>query len=1037
MKKLLVFSVVVVSFMRMDAQSVNYTYFGQINNLAYAAYDFGYLPTVSNTRNNWYFTPLFPDTLAFRFVENLSNPSSNTKRTMFASTGFTFDPYSLSFDFNYLQGLFSDQNGTCYSYRLDTLWTYIDYRLPQGYNPSSPDTLRFYLTYIDDFNFTINAMSLMIGGTYYALSPRVNYPSPIPAKGAGPIMRAYKRTIDYILTDMDSLLLAPGMVGQRQICVPIPHEFAIPPGAMLEVVAQYFPGYNYNSGDTLEIMTWNGSTFVSQNIKENILSIASWDYNSTTQNYLFDFAGFNTFFLEDKAVRYQVPVTPNEIFCVNNSIYNPTYFLSTAFWMSLSLGYDTAIYTYKSCDYDIRYTTYYASVCPGGVYSDANFTNLTTAGEYHDTLKGINTCDSILCLILTVATIPITNYSAYFCQGKTYSDANFSGLTAPGIYYDTLKGVAVCGDSIVCLTLTYYPTVPITYYSGVICYGTTSYSDGNFTNLTTSGIYRDTLQNINGCDSIVELMLTTYPQIPLTSYSKVLCFGKTYTDTNFVGLSVAGTYRDTLKNAKGCDSIVELTLTAYPKIDTTKYSAIICQNKTFSDANFTNLTQAGYHYKTIVNVHGCDSVIELILTVNPTSVYNYSATICQGKIYNDPVNLNFQNLTQAKQYYDTIKNGNSYGCDSIVCLTLNHYPTVPITNYLANTCPGVPYSDAHFTNLTIADKYYDTLKSINGCDSVICLTLTVNNLPTTNYTGAICWGKTSYSDANFTNLTTLGQHCKTLKAVNGCDSVVCLTLIAHPYINRTDYYGYFCKGGTYSDNNFTNLMQEGQYDIVLPNVYDCDSAVRLQLRYHSNSTGYTYSATICEGESYSDANFTNLTTANTYYDTLKSINGCDSIIELTLIVGTFPDIPTITKNGNILTSSTAYTYKWYFNGVFNGATEQNYTCTQDGNYYVEVGNEYGCTSKSTVLNVKVVGIIEINSGKNSIIIYPNPTDEKLRVTSYELQIEKIEIYDIVGCNVGAYCIRPENKEIEIDISHLSAGMYFLKIDGKVFKVIKN
>ena len=52
-------------------------------------------------------------------------------------------------------------------------------------------------------------------------------------------------------------------------------------------------------------------------------------------------------------------------------------------------------------------------------------------------------------------------------------------------------------------------------------------------------------------------------------------------------------------------------------------------------------------------------------------------------------------------------------------------------------------------------------------------------------------------------------------------------------------------------------------------------------------------------------------------------------------------------------------------------------------------------------------------------------------------IGEIENYDVVGrkYDVGAKHILP-NDEIEIDISHLANGLYFLKIDNKVFKVVK-
>ncbi|MCL2132311.1 MAG: T9SS type A sorting domain-containing protein [Lentimicrobiaceae bacterium] len=50
--------------------------------------------------------------------------------------------------------------------------------------------------------------------------------------------------------------------------------------------------------------------------------------------------------------------------------------------------------------------------------------------------------------------------------------------------------------------------------------------------------------------------------------------------------------------------------------------------------------------------------------------------------------------------------------------------------------------------------------------------------------------------------------------------------------------------------------------------------------------------------------------------------------------------------------------------------------------------------------------------------------------------DEIKVFDVVGQVVGTYCIRPENTKIEIDISHLASGLYFLKIDGKTVKMVK-
>ena len=70
---------------------------------------------------------------------------------------------------------------------------------------------------------------------------------------------------------------------------------------------------------------------------------------------------------------------------------------------------------------------------------------------------------------------------------------------------------------------------------------------------------------------------------------------------------------------------------------------------------------------------------------------------------------------------------------------------------------------------------------------------------------------------------------------------------------------------------------------------------------------------------------------------------------------------------------------------------------------------------------------------NSIKIYPNPTMGQLRITNYELRENTvIEIFDIYGRKFPSF-----GGAGEVDISHLANCMYFIKIDNKVIKIIKN
>ena len=102
----------------------------------------------------------------------------------------------------------------------------------------------------------------------------------------------------------------------------------------------------------------------------------------------------------------------------------------------------------------------------------------------------------------------------------------------------------------------------------------------------------------------------------------------------------------------------------------------------------------------------------------------------------------------------------------------------------------------------------------------------------------------------------------------------------------------------------------------------------------------------------------------------------------------------------------------------------------DGSYAYHIKAVYadGCESLSyniAKINIQTVGIAE-QEKDDGIVVYPNPASGEIQVTSYELQVTSIEIFDVFGRNMGVKFpsfggVRGGN------ISHLPTGMYFLWI----------
>jgi len=123
-----------------------------------------------------------------------------------------------------------------------------------------------------------------------------------------------------------------------------------------------------------------------------------------------------------------------------------------------------------------------------------------------------------------------------------------------------------------------------------------------------------------------------------------------------------------------------------------------------------------------------------------------------------------------------------------------------------------------------------------------------------------------------------------------------------------------------------------------------------------------------------------------------------------------PKIATVNANGRVT-------------GISNGVT------------YIVVTSDEGGFRDSCKVTVSSVGIKQLQVTNYELQVFPNPTNGQLTINNEQLTINNVELFDIYGKNLLSLqsSLSPE---IIIDISHLQSGVYYIKINSLITKIIK-
>ncbi|MES2774161.1 MAG: PKD domain-containing protein [Bacteroidota bacterium] len=585
-----------------------------------------------------------------------------------------------------------------------------------------------------------------------------------------------------------------------------------------------------------------------------------------------------------------------------NNTTNPIFSITKAgvYWVDINLGGCTFRDSLTVGVDSFKTVTTTARICQGQNYVMPSGRSVTLAGIYKDSLKYSRGCDSIITTVtLGVDTIKRINNITSICAGQTYILPSGRVVTTPGIYNDTARNQRGC-DSIIAIIEIKVGTPVIADSAAFICKGQ-SYLLPSGKVITNSGLYRDSLRSVFGCDSLIVNLTLTVDTARTVTGSASICAGKTFTLPSGRIVNTAGLHTDTLKNMRLCDSLISSISLSIIPAQLRNTNTFICTGQSYTLPSGRIVSASGNYQDTLRTSAGCDSIItSLLLTVYSALQNNKTAFICSGQLYSLPSG---RQVSATGIYNDTIRYTN--GCDSLrtnVNLTVYN----KITNNISiSRCAGQSYTLPSGRLVTATGIYLDTIRYTNGCDSLFTtVNLVIGSALISAVTTSICAGQ-SFTLPGGRLITAAGMYEDTVRTTSGCDSLITRLTLSVDLAAAASISASICNGKTYSLPSGRLVTLAGNYLDTIKNVRGCDS-----VRYTVSVSilpviKVDRTATICTGQSYTLPGGNSVSAAGLYRDTLFTSAGCDSIINTTLTV--HPPISVVISGNTLVCQGSATT----------------------------------------------------------------------------------------------------------------------------------
>ncbi len=179
-----------------------------------------------------------------------------------------------------------------------------------------------------------------------------------------------------------------------------------------------------------------------------------------------------------------------------------------------------------------------------------------------------------------------------------------------------------------------------------------------------------------------------------------------------------------------------------------------------------------------------------------------------------------------------------------------------------------------------------------------------------------------------------------------------------------------------------------------------------------------------------------------------NLNGCISKAKSSFIILEAPEKPHISIKNDTIISDYKGKNRWYLNNEELITTETNiYNVNITGYYAVEAVSPDGCSSIRSDSIYYIHTFIQNYEAINDFIISPIPADDYIKFKTTNLQLlttDDIRIYDILGrpmINSKDNIFKiinhsPISHYLQIDISHLTAGVFYLRFNSETRIFIK-